>query len=76
MTRLERDVPPAGDQIHLPGPSVQPVLLAAGITLALVGVTLSIVLVVAGALLSLVVTIRWIQATRRDMAELPLDHEH
>jgi hypothetical protein len=76
MTRLERDVPPAGEQIHLPGPSMQPVLLAVGITLALVGVTLSILLVVAGALLSLIVTVRWIQDTRRDIAELPLDHEH
>ncbi len=76
MTRLERDVPPAGEQIHLPGSSMQPVLLAVGITLALVGVTLSILLVVAGALLSLIVTVRWIQDTRRDIAELPLDHEH
>jgi hypothetical protein len=76
MTRVERDVEPAGEEIHLPGPSVQPALLAVGITLALVGVTLSVVLVIAGALLSLVVMVRWIQATRRDIAELPLDHEH
>jgi hypothetical protein len=39
-------------------------------------VTLSILLVVAGALLSLIVTVRWIQDTRRDIAQLPLDHEH
>jgi hypothetical protein len=76
MTGVERDVPPAGEEIHLPGPSVQPVLLAAGITLALVGVTLSIVLVIAGGLLSLVVIIRWIQDTRRDIAELPLHEDH
>jgi hypothetical protein len=76
MTQVERDVPPAGEEIHLPGGSVQPVLLAVGITVALVGVTLSIVLVIAGVLLSLVVMVRWIQDTRRDIAELPLDHEH
>jgi hypothetical protein len=76
MTRVEREVSPAGEQIHLPGPSIQPVLMAVGITLALVGVTLSIVLVIAGALLSLVVMVRWIQDTRRDIAELPLEHDH
>jgi hypothetical protein len=76
MTQIERDVPPAEEEIHLPGPSVQPVLLAAGISLALVGVTLSIVLVIAGGLLSLVVIVRWIQDTRRDIAELPLHDEH
>jgi len=46
------------------------------ITVALVGVTLSIVLVIAGALLALVVMARWIQDTRRDIAELPLEHDH
>jgi hypothetical protein len=76
MTHVERDVPPAGEEIHLPGPSVQPALLAVGISVALVGVTLSIVFVVAGVLLSLVVIVRWIQDTRHDIAELPLDHEH
>jgi hypothetical protein len=76
MTRVEREVSPAGEQIHLPGPSIQPVLMAVGITVALVGVTLSIVLVIAGALLSLVVMVRWIQDTRRDIAELPLEHDH
>jgi hypothetical protein len=76
MTRVERDVPPAGEEIHLPGPSVLPVLLAVGISVALVGVTLSIVLVIAGVLLSLAVMIRWIQDTRRDIAELPLEHDH
>ena len=40
MSALEPDTPPAGEHIHLPGPSLQPILLAFGITLALVGVTL------------------------------------
>jgi hypothetical protein len=73
---VERELPPAGEEIHLPGPSVQPVLLAAGITTALIGVTISIVLVIAGGLLSLVVIVRWIRDTRRDVAELPLEHDH
>ena len=30
MSPLDRPVPPAGEEIHIPGPSIQPVLLAAG----------------------------------------------
>jgi hypothetical protein len=76
MTPLEREIPPAGEEIHLPGPSIQPVLLAMAITVALVGVTTSIVFVVAGAILAVAVIVRWIQGTRRDISELPLEHEH
>ena len=74
MSPLERPTPPAGEEIHLPGPSLQPVLLTVGITAALVGVTISIVLVVAGSVLTLAVIARWIADTRRDIAELPLEH--
>ena len=76
MSPLDPEVPPAGEEIHLPGPSIQPLLLAAGITVALVGVTTSIFLVIAGGLLSLVVTLRWIRDARNDIDELPLEHRH
>jgi hypothetical protein len=39
MSPLEPDVPPVGEEIHLPGPSILPLLTAVGITLALVGFT-------------------------------------
>jgi hypothetical protein len=74
MTRFEGDVPPAGEEIHLPGPSLQPLLLTVGLTVALLGVTTSIVLVIAGALLSIAVIVRWISDTRRDIGELPTEH--
>jgi hypothetical protein len=74
MSPLDRDVPPAGEEIHLPGPSVQPLLLTVGITIALIGVTTSIVMIVAGVILSLWVTVRWIAGARRDIDELPLEH--
>ena len=67
-------VPPAGEEIHLPGQSVQPLLLAVGITIALVGVTTSVYAVIVGGLIVLFTTARWIADTRRDMAELPLHH--
>jgi hypothetical protein len=71
----EPDLPPVGEEIHLPGGSVQPLLLTIGITIALVGVTLSIVLVIAGSILTLWTMARWIADTRRDIAELPLHHD-
>jgi hypothetical protein len=76
MSPLDPEIPPTGEEIHLPGPSIQPLLLAAGITVALVGVTTSIFLVIAGGLLSLVVTLRWIRDARNDIDELPLEHRH
>jgi len=75
MTALEKPVPEAGEEIHLPGGSIQPLLLTVGITVALVGVTISIVLVIAGGILTVAVLGRWIADTRRDIAALPEDHD-
>ncbi|MBW3654167.1 MAG: hypothetical protein KY433_11425 [Actinobacteria bacterium] len=73
MSALEPEPPPAGEEIHLPGPSLQPVLLALGITLALVGVTLGRFFLVSGLILSVWVIIRWVGDTRREMRALPED---
>ena len=73
MSPLEPEPPPAGEHIHLPGPSLQPILVALGITLTLVGVTLGLFLLVSGLIMTVWVTIRWISDTRREMAELPED---
>ena len=67
------EAPPAGEEIHLPGPSILPVLLAVGITLTLIGLTTFIELTVIGALLSIYCIVRWIKETRREVDELPLD---
>jgi hypothetical protein len=75
MSPVDPEIPPVGEEIHLPGGSVQPLLLTIGITIALVGVTTSIVLVIAGALLALWTMVRWIGDTRRDIAELPVHHD-
>jgi hypothetical protein len=76
VSPLEPEVPPAGEEIHLPGPSLQPLGLAVGLTLAIVGVTLGPVLWVPGVLITLIVLYRWIRDARREMAELPLEHRH
>jgi hypothetical protein len=73
VSPLEPEAPPVGEEIHLPEPSILPVLTAVGITLTLVGITTFIELTVAGALLTVGCAVRWIKDTRRDIDELPLD---
>jgi hypothetical protein len=73
VSPLDPEVPPVGEEIHLPAPSILPVLTGVGITLALIGVTTFIELTVAGALLTLGCVVAWIKDTRRETDELPLD---
>lgn len=73
MSPLDPEIPPAGEEIHLPGPSILPLLTAVGITLAVVGITTSLILVVGGGVLTVACAVRWIVDTRRDIDELPLD---
>jgi hypothetical protein len=74
VRRPEEPAPPPGEPVHLPGPSYLPVLTAAGITLALVGVVISWVLTGLGAVIAVIAIVRWIQETREDISELPLEH--
>jgi hypothetical protein len=74
MSPLDPEVPRVGEEIHLPGPSILPVLTAVGITLALVGVTTFIEFTVVGVILTLGCIWRWIKDTRHEIDELPLDH--
>ena len=71
---LEEQAPPVGEEIHLPGPSILPLLTAVGITLGLVGIATTYFISIAGGLLALVCVVRWIGDTRRDISELPLEH--
>ena len=73
---MERPVPPPGEEIHLPGPSLQPLLVTVGITVALIGVTFSLTMVIAGTILTVVTIIRWVADVRRDIEELPLEAPH
>lgn len=74
MTPLDPEAPPTGEEVHLPGPSILPLLTAVGITLAVIGITISLILVIGGAVLTIVCVARWIADTRREINELPLDH--
>jgi type IV secretory pathway TrbD component len=70
------EAPPAGEAVHLPGPSYLPIVTAVGISIAVVGVVQSWVIVAFGLVVTLVAVWRWIRETREDMAELPLEHRH
>ena len=73
MSPLDPKAPPVGEEIHLPGPSMLPVLTALGITLALIGATTFVELSFAGGLLTLGCIVAWIKDTRSSIDELPLD---
>jgi type IV secretory pathway TrbD component len=66
--------PPPGEQIHMPAPSVLPLINAAALAFAIISITISWWLVGFGLLVFLVTAIRWIAHTRRDISELPLEH--
>jgi hypothetical protein len=71
-----RDVPPAGEEVHMPAPSALPLINAAALAIAIVSITISWWLVAGAGIIFLVTTARWIRDVRRDIDELPLDHSH
>jgi hypothetical protein len=73
VSPLDPEIPPVGEEIHLPGPSILPLLTAVGVTLLLVGLTTFIELSVVGAALLISCIVRWIKDTRSEVDELPLD---
>jgi hypothetical protein len=68
--------PPTGEEIHLPGPSLQPLLFTVGVTMLLIGITSFFVLVVLGGVLALATLIVWIRDARREFHHLPSEHHH
>lgn len=73
MSPLDPEVPPVGEEIHLPGPSILPVLTGVGLTLTLVGITTFIELTVIGGVMTIWCVVRWVKDTGRETDELPLD---
>jgi Flp pilus assembly protein TadB len=73
---LDHQVPPAGEEIHLPGPTLLPLITAVGITLIVVGTTITLILSAIGLIILVTTTVLWIRDTRRDLEALPEDHGH
>ena len=72
----EGTAPPVGEEIHMPASSVLPLLNAAALAGTIVSITFNVVLCVLFGIAFLWTTAIWIRDTRRDIAELPLDHSH
>ena len=70
------DVPPVGEEVHMPASSALPLINAAALAFAIVSITISWWLVAFGGIIFLATTIRWIRDVRRDIDELPLEHSH
>ena len=66
--------PPAGEQIHLPGPSILPFAMGIGIVLIIVGTTITWFISIVGGIIFIWTLIRWVRDTRRDVSELPDEH--
>ena len=71
---LEMEATPAGEHIHMPAPSILPLVNAASLALAIVMVTLSWWVFGAAMIVWIISTIIWIRSAARETAELPLEH--
>jgi len=76
VSETPREAPPAGEEIHLPGPTMIPITTAVGITLMVIGTTISWFISIVGLIIFVLAVVRWIRDTRRDVAALPEDHGH
>jgi hypothetical protein len=68
--------PPAGEDIHLPGGSPLPLIVAIGITLLVIGTTIWWVWSAVGFIITVVAVGLWIRDVRHDIDDLPEEHGH
>ena len=71
---LEQEAPPVGEEIHLPGPTLIPLLTGLAITLIVIGSTINVIFSIIGGVALIYLVIRWIRDTRRDIGALPEQH--
>ena len=76
MSDAPQEAPAAGEEIHLPGPTLIPIVTAAAITLIVVGTTIDWIFSAIGGVILILCIVRWIADTRRDVAALPEEHLH
>ena len=60
----------------MPGPSILPVMCAVAITLIVIGTTINLIFSAIGLVALVIIVVRWVMDTRRDVAELPEEHVH
>lgn len=59
------------EAIHLPPPSIWPVVLAVGISILLLGLVLNVGLLIVGVVITAASLALWIRDARREFTELP-----
>ena len=74
MSERPIDAPPAGEELHLPGSSVVPLLNAVGLAIAVLGLTSGILLIIVGLVIFFSTLLMWVRDTRRDIEALPGEH--
>ena len=77
----EDRTPPVGEEIHMPGQSVLPIITAAAITLIVVGTTVHLIFPgliwsLVGLVVLIICVYLWISSTVRDVGALPEEHPH
>ncbi len=79
----DRQIPEVGEEIHLPGPSAQPLLVALTTTIMLIGVTTGPKIALGlsiffwfGLVTLLLVLSLWIRDARAEFKALPESHGH
>ena len=72
---LRSDMAVSVGYVHSIGRNL-PVLMAVGITLGVIGITINFIISIVGVVLFLITLVRWIRETRESMAALPLEHDH
>jgi hypothetical protein len=74
VSDIDPQTPPVGEEIHLPGPTILPFVCAIGITLIVIGTTITWILSIIGGIIFIVTVTMWIRDTRRDVEALPEEH--
>jgi hypothetical protein len=71
-----RPNPPVGEEIHLPGPTLIPLMMAVAITCMVIGTTINWLISILGVIIFVPTLVIWIRDTRRDVDQLPEEHHH
>lgn len=73
----ERPIPQVGEEIHLPGPSAQPLLVAVFTTIALIGITITTPVPFIIGMVGLILTLAaWTRDAVAEFRALPDHHHH
>lgn len=74
MSDIPQEAPPVAEEVHLPGPTLIPLVTAVGLTLMVIGTTINWLISGVGVVIFVLSVIRWIRDTRRDVRSLPEQH--